>query len=340
MKLQLPANVTRTIGKVKLTGKKYSPEILLGVGIVSGVAACVCACKATVKAADVMDNHKERIDVVKEAKALHDSGEYEEGELAEQFDDNAYKVNIFREYSKTALTMAKVYAPAVVLGVISIAAILTSHGIMKKRELAAVATSAAIREAFDAYRGRVVKELGTDMDEHFMYDTEKRTYESEVTDPETGKSKKVKDKLNVRTKASAYSRIFDEANDNFEKSGMQNYDKIRCDLLYLANKQVRDGYIFLNDVYKRLGFPISAEGQRAGWIWNPDDPINSLINFTGIGDLYFSSRGDLMIDEATIDDSWKALRNNYERSIIIDFDNLRDDILEDLPRVNPKVTAI
>ena len=121
---------------------------------------------------------------------------------------------------------------------------------------------------------------------------------------------------------------------------MQNFNFITGKLRLLNSKLVTDGHLFLNDVYDALDFPISVAGQKAGWIYNPDDPDNTLLKFVGINDLYFTDQGGIAIDYMTMDESWKALKNDWERDILIDFANIQDDILVDLPRTNPMITTV
>ena len=56
--MKLPANVTRTLGSVKLFGIKHAPEMLIGTGIVCMVGTVILACTETVKASDVMAEFK------------------------------------------------------------------------------------------------------------------------------------------------------------------------------------------------------------------------------------------------------------------------------------------
>lgn len=56
-------------------------------------------------------------------------------------------------YTQTALKVAKVYAPAIILGGLSITAILTSNNILRKRNIALAAAYTAVDKSFKEYRG-------------------------------------------------------------------------------------------------------------------------------------------------------------------------------------------
>lgn len=315
--------LTRTCGKVKLQTIKHSPEILLAAGIISGAAALVFAVKETLKAEEVLDEHNRKILKITGAReaveGTEDEGEYTEDDV---------KKDTVKAYIQTGWAFAKLYAPTFVFAGLSLTCILTSHGIMRKRNLALAATMATVQKAFDEYRGRVVRDLGKDMDDHFLYDTVEKVTEKEV-EAENGKTKKVKEKTQVPTKTSVYSRFFDEANDNFEKDGCANYRFIRSQMLYLQQKLIANGYLFLNDVYKALGFPITIAGQSAGWIYDFNNRDNTILRFRGFDEKEVNNSPAVM-----------AFMNGYERNCLIDFENIRNDILTDIQLVDSSVDVI
>ncbi|SFU32891.1 DUF6353 family protein [Butyrivibrio sp. INlla21] len=317
---ELTNKVTRGIGKVKLSTIKHSPELLLAAGIISGAATIFFAAKGTLKAGEVIDAHKEKMDQIHEATEVA---------TVEEYSAKDAQIDTVKTYVQTGASFAKIYAPAIIFGAVSLTCILASHGIMRKRNVALAATLATVRTAFDEYRGRVVRDLGKEMDNHFLYDTVEEVVEKEITDPETGKTKKKKEKVQVPTKTSIYSRFFDEANKNWEKDGYSNYFFIKSQINYLQNNLIRDGYLFLNDVYKALGFPISQAGQTAGWIYDFDNKENTQFFIDG----FTASDNDLS-------QPVRDLMNGYNRNVLLNFVNIKDDILTDLPRVNSEVAPI
>lgn len=321
--------LTRTYGKVKLWGIKRSPEILLAAGIGTGVAALVFAVKETLKAEEIIDEHIEKMEALKKIEESEDRRitDEETGEVIVMDDKLIAKTKAVR-YVRTGAKFAKLYAPTIIFAGLSLTCILTSHGIMRKRNLALAASLSLVQKAFDEYRGRVVRDLGPTMDEHFLYDTVEQITEKEVTD-DNGKTKKVKEKVQVPTKTSVYARFFDEANDNFEKDGSANYRFVRGQMIYLQKKLIANGYLFLNDVYKALGFPITVAGQSAGWIYDYNNRANTIIEFNGFN-----------IDEALNSPNVMAFMNGYERSCLIDFKNIRNDILTDIQLIDSSIDAI
>jgi len=249
---------------------KYSPEIMTVVGVIGVVTATVLACKATLKVSDIVDNHKELMDLIEQAKDTTEDSEYGEKEIMQD------KITA---YLKTAKSFAELYGPSVVIGALSISLLVGATAILKKRNIALGSAYVLIQEAFKKYRGRVVEELGPEKDFHFRYETDYTTVTEEVTD-ETGKAKKVKKSVQVLTNesdGSMYARLYAEQayNTDGTYTGSSQWvpnAEYNATNLVLKNAWANDqlkakGYLFLNDVYEELGFPRTKAGQVVGWIW-------------------------------------------------------------------------
>lgn len=104
---------------------------------------------------------------------------------------------------------------------------------------------------------------------------------------------------------SRLARCFDKRNSEWRKDAEYNL-KFLMVQQDKANYLLKDkGYLFLNEVYKMLGFPETWFGQIVGWIYDPKNPIrNNKVDF-GIHDVYNKRH--------------RAFVNGYERNIIIDF---------------------
>jgi hypothetical protein len=254
--------VTRGAGRSALILRKYSPEILMVTGVVGIVTSTVLACRATLRADEILDETKDTLDKINETKKLVDNGTIQQTYTEEQ-----YKRDLAVTYVQSGWKFVKLYGPSITLGVASIACILTSHGIMRRRNLALVAAYKTIEKSFSDYRKRVVAELGEGKDREFKYGIKKVDYVETTTD-ENGK--KVKEKKTVEVAdpsgVSQYARWFDKTSREWDPSGIYNatfvvnQQKIANDILNAR------GHIFLNEVYDMLGFEHSMEGSVMGWV--------------------------------------------------------------------------
>ena len=106
--------VSKTLHKTGFKMKKYSPEILAVTGVIGIVTSAVMACKATTKVSEILENTKEQVDTIHDCAADPDiikSGKYTE--------DDAKK-DLAIVYVQTGVKLVKLYAPSVILGVMSI----------------------------------------------------------------------------------------------------------------------------------------------------------------------------------------------------------------------------
>ena len=261
---KVSTSAARFAGKAEFTIKKNSPEILLGAGIVGFVGTIVLACRATCRADEVLEFHRRKIKDIEDAKEIADADP--EGEMS--YDIEIYRQDKAIRYLKTTGSLAKLYAPTVAVGALSLACILTSRNIMQKRYLGVVAAYNGLSVAFEEYRKRVRDEYGEGLDKHFRYGT---TYEELPVYDENGKKTKEKEQVEKTETGMVMPnddscRFFDSSNPNWDKNptfsmmwlrGQQN---ILNDLLHTR------GHVFLNEVYDALGFPHTPQGAVLGWI--------------------------------------------------------------------------
>lgn len=261
----LKIKALQMLTKVKLTGVKYSPEILVAVGISTGIAAGVSACFATRKIDSIIDNHKT------EVKKCHDAFE---GvlETTEEYLEKDFKRDIAITYANTALQVTKLYLPSVALGTISIMSVLGSHRILRKRNLQLAAAYATTNKAFKEYRKRVVEELGQEMDTHFRLGTKLSKIENKIVD-EKGKEKTVKEEVVTSDYDGDGFVYFFDVTTTPAAEQTNDYNKVFLSgqRSWLNNRLHSQGFVYLNEVLEALGFDRSAEGQVAGWV---DDSEN------------------------------------------------------------------
>ena len=323
-KADIMQKVSRTANAVGFTVKKYSPEIFVAAGVIGVVASTVLACNATTKVSAVIEANKKDIENVH--KAVEDGEIVTENGVVEYTEEDCKNdIRIIRV--QTGVKLAKLYAPAVALGTLSIASILMSHNILRKRNVALAAAYAAVDQGFKDYRHRVVERFGEAVDRELKYNLKAKKVDEIVVDEETGKEKKVKKTIEVTDGKAIgpYARFFDVGNKYWEKNADYNFMFLRAEQNW-ANDALRSrGHLFLNDVLVRLGFDKTPEGQIVGWVYDPE-----------------YQNGDNYVDFGIYDMTKETTRDfieGLERTILLDF-NVDGDIwsLMKNPRYHEKFT--
>lgn len=301
----MKSGLGRKLGRGELTIKKYSPEILLALGIAGGVTAAVLAARATLKAQEVIEDGKKNLRVIDTAteKAEEDNVDY-------TLEDR--KRDMALVYVQTGVGLAKLYGPAIGLGALSIGAILASHGIMTRRQVSLIAAYNVMAEGYKAYRERVIETLGEETDRNFRHGLREETI-SVVTEDENGKKKTTKETVLRKdpvTGRSVYARFFDEASVEWMPDPQSNLAYLHAQQNFFNDKLINKGHVFLNEVYDALGIPRTSEGAIVGWLLR-DDPETMLaegrdgyVDF----DIYNPTNGP-----------GRDFVNGYNPSILLDF---------------------
>lgn len=294
---KVTTSVTNATGRTMLKAQKNAPELLMGLGVIGFVGTVILACKATLKADEVIQRHQDRMDRIHEAEeaAINDDEIDYDPEVAKQ--DKAISC------VKMAGDFAKLYAPSVAVGGLSLACILYSEKILKNRYLTAVSAFNAITAAYETYRSRVRAEMGDEFDRHILTGSTYTTVEKEVID-EKGKKKKVEEKVEVidpnETKGE-YVRWFDEKNKEWDQNVEYSLMFLRAQQKIATDILNSRGHIFLNEVFDMLGFEHSQVGAMVGWV-------------KGLGDDF--------VDFGLYDpnnESAKRFINGYSNSVMLEF---------------------
>lgn len=270
-KNEIVKSVSGVINKSVMKLKKHSPEILIVAGIAGTVVSAVVACKATTKVNKIVEDTKNDIEKVHTAV---DTGITEAGE-SYSVEDSKKDLTII--YAQTGIKFAKLYAPAVILGTLSITSILASNNILHKRNVALGAAYAAIDKSFKEYRGRVIERFGEQVDTELKYGIKAKKFEEVEVDPETGKEKKVKKTVMVADPnlQSDYAVYFDSKSRNFETNFDYNRMFLKAQQQFANDKLQTRGHLFLNEVLDDLDLPRTSAGQIVGWTKDgPDGYVN------------------------------------------------------------------
>lgn len=286
------ANVTRAINKAGFKLKKHSPEILIVAGVVGVVTSAVMACKATMKLNDTLTDTKEKVEDFHADEANYTE---EEG-----------KKTLTLIYSKAALDIAKLYGPSVVLGGLSITAILTSNNILRKRNIALAAAYTAVDKSFKEYRGRVIERFGKELDRELKYNIKaKEVEETVVSEDGTEVVEKKTIELADPNTYSPYAKFYDDGCSGWTKDSEANLMFLRMQQDAATKRLKQQGWLLLNDVYDMLGIPRTKDGMVIGWVYDEKHPVGDNFVDFGIYDINRASNRDFV--------------NGYERTILLDF---------------------
>jgi len=296
------SNIKQMASRGTLVIRKWSPEIMVGAGVVGVVGSTILACRATLKLGDVIDEREKTADIINthgQKFVDDDDTDYTEKDLAK--DKTIAMANFVGN-------IAKLYWPSFTLGVASIGCIIGGHNILRKRNIAIVSAYKLAESTFTNYRSRVVESLGSEKDIEFLHGVKEFGKSEEVSfkDPKSGDEKKVTlQEFNVTdpNKISKYAKFFDDNNANWERNSESNLLFLTSQQQYANNLLHANGHIFLNEVYDMLGIPRTSAGQVVGWVLNHGGD-----NFVSFG-IYDNPSNPVA----------HAFVNGEERSILLDF---------------------
>lgn len=291
-------NMKRIISVTKFKLKKNSPAIFTIGGIVGLVGAGVMACVAT-KRIEKSENKKKYKDLKKRSKEIEETIDNNTRELevngsnfSKEMKEELEKVIKEQEIELKRLNIeTKVkyytyvtlsYLPSIILGGISILAILQGQKILKNRNAMLGSAYIALDESYKKFIEKTKATIGEDKFDEIMHDV-KTELKQTITKDENGKKVKneVKTKKLGLDNISPYAKYFNSDSSYFQKDMNYNLLFLKKQEQY-ANELLRaEGYVFLNTVYEMLDLPKTAAGQQVGWmISNKEDhPGDNYIDF-------------------------------------------------------------
>jgi hypothetical protein len=270
-------SITRPFFRGVLTLKQNAPTIAFVGGIAGVVTSTVLACRATLKLSEELPQMKEQMDDVRALNA-DNNGEY--------------RSEVMYVYTRNAMTVARLYAPSVVLGVASVTALTGSHIALNRRNAGLTAAYAGLSKAYDDYRERVRAELGEDTEKDMHVGVTKKKIKDEH-------GKKVVAKIVNGTGISVYAKMFDAQSTAWVKNPEFNRIFLQCQQDYFNHRLIRRGHVFLNEVYDALGFEHTEAGSLVGW--------------------RMSEEGDNYIDFGMFEAHNAPFINNREPVLVLDF---------------------
>jgi len=237
--------VTSKVGRQILLARKNSPVIMFVGGTVGMVGTAVLASRATLKLESVVEDAEKK-------RVLIETGEA-------SYKTRANDMHILK--IQTAMHIAKLYAPAIGLGVVSIGCLTGAHVTLSKRNTAVMAAYAALNKGFDEYRQRVRDEFGEEKEREIRYN-------GAYADLADEKGKKVRRTFSDRKeKYSVYARLWDQDSTlDWKPQPEYNLAFLTSQQNWMNDRLRARGHVFLNEVYDALGLSRTKEGAVVGWV--------------------------------------------------------------------------
>lgn len=311
--MKIAIKATKLVAKTKTILYKYSPEIWVGAGIVAIVGGTIWACCASRKLDDILEANEEKKEVLENQldDMIYELGAPQDTDKTKNYDTQVATIN--KNYKRacakctiqTGFEIVREYAPAALLIGGGIGMIINGHRILCQRNAILLAAYTALDQSFTDYRGRVSERFGKEV-ENDIYTGTTYIEETRTEIDENGKKKKVKEKIPVvGTSISPYARIFDaETTREWQRSADANYFFLTCQQNSANDKLIRDGYLFLNTVYRMLGLSETPTGAICGWLLpsdrDPEADTDGYVDFGvfdgGNADLKYDKDGHILLD--------------------------------------------
>ena len=247
----LATTATSVVGRQALKFQKHSPTIMFAGGIVGVVATVVLSSKATLQLEAIAEDAKNKLDA---ANSLHDSKHPDYSEQDFQND----RVIVF---AQAGVKVVKIYAPALVVGILSVAALTGAHVTLNRRNVAVTAAYAALDKGFREYQERVIDVVGPEKELEYRYGVA-----SEEVETIDAKGKKRTTVVKSAAGGSPYARFFDARNQNWSPTAEYNLFFLKGHQNTLNDRLRVRGWITLNDAYDALGMDRTKAGLVMGWV--------------------------------------------------------------------------
>lgn len=264
---------------------QHLPTIMTVAGSAGVVVGSVMACKATLKADEVLSENRIAIESVKESGIASPS---------------IYRKSLTTAYAKGLVNWVKLYGPpAIVIG-FSIGSILYGHNMLRMRSLAVLGAYKALTIEHQEYREKMKDALGVEEERNIKYNVGTVI----AGDLDTGEEKEIQIvPEDPDIPGNEHAKFFCQSSIYWTKNPEENLKFLLDVMGRMQEKFDRQGYLFLNDVYTALDIPITYGGSVCGWVKGLGDNV---IDF-GIFDCYREAN--------------RRFVNGYEPVILLDFNH-------------------
>lgn len=221
--------------------QKNTPEILMAIGIAGMTTSTVMAVKATPKALLLIEEEKRRRN--------HEQISNAKSEYAKEYHTKHRVENL--SIKDTIRVSGVCYVPAILVGAMSIACLIGSSSVSRRRSTALAAAYTLSETALKEYQDKVIEEIGHKKEKNIRDNIAKDQIDSH---PIT--------RSNIIITGKGETNCFDLLSGRYFKSDIEKIRKAENEL----NKQMREeNYITLNEFYYEIGLPDIDIGDDIGW---------------------------------------------------------------------------
>ncbi len=272
MNLHLPAKLVFAANRSKLLLVKASPKLLMVGGLLTLGACVVTACRATIKAQDILEEAAENKAKCEKAEEMADA---DPTIIYTQADRKADRFEVGR---RLVVGLAKVYWPSVVLGLAGVAMVAGGNSILTKRHVATMAALSATEKAFSEYRAKMKQALGADIERGILMGEKAKALPPMNKEELAEYLKEHPDERltfndgRIPPWCGPYARIWSRESAPRAYNGIKDMDRfwLATKESILNHKLRMRGHMFLNEVWDELCMERTTNGQAVGWIYKGD----------------------------------------------------------------------
>ena len=215
--------------------KKHSPEILIGIGIATGITAGISAVMATPKALTLIEEEKR----ARRKEAMSNS-----------IDGMSYEPEPITKLDIVELTW-KAYLPSVALAGLSIMSIISSNRISSRRTAALAAAYSLSETAFSEYKDKVAETIG---------EKKANVIEEKVAQDQIKKYPMIPE--GIEETGHGNFLFLDPKSGRYFRSSKEFIDRV---MVKLNSQLMNEMWVPLNDLYNELGIRTTELGRDLGW---------------------------------------------------------------------------
>lgn len=259
--------VTRCFGKMKYKAIQNSPELYLVAGTVLLGVGIVTACRATLKADEILDDLKEELDKIEETKEASDKIAEETEGRVERYTETDRNEDIKNSKIQHSVQIAREFVVPALCIAGGLGCMYRGHFVLKDRYLGMTAAYESVRMLFRKYRDRVIADQGLEADQRYLYGTKNTSIVDMNPDGTVSNVQKADD---PDVKAMPGVMLFDSYSKKFVKDRNANAMTVSTVESWANRLLHRRGYVFLSEILEELDMPAVPHGNCFGWVSGGD----------------------------------------------------------------------